>query len=190
MMKQSNLLTRTIAGIVLFGLLFLCCYYGRLTFLIVFGAVFFMTIREMEEMLLHLGVNGRKISIDLSTDFIEQRLPFLAILDEHALHALLLDWGHALVLRQNGKDMTFCSPLHHLLLWLQPQHGVAIEREHHNGGHGEVVALHETEGVEVFELGTHHGFTDRQATELLHTIDGHQVLRARALMYLDAIGDN
>ena len=55
MMKQSNLLTRTIAGIVLFGLLFLCCYYGRLTFLIVFGAVFFMTIREMEEMLLHLG---------------------------------------------------------------------------------------------------------------------------------------
>lgn len=53
--KLKNLIIRTLTSLVLFGLLFLCCYFGSLTFLIVFGAVFFMTIREMEEMLKHLG---------------------------------------------------------------------------------------------------------------------------------------
>lgn len=51
----KNLMVRTMTSVVLFGLLFLCFFYGGLTFLIIFGAVFFMTIREMEEMLKHLG---------------------------------------------------------------------------------------------------------------------------------------
>lgn len=53
--KLKNLIVRTLTSLVLFGLLFLCCYFGSLTFLIVFGAVFFMTIREMEDMLKHMG---------------------------------------------------------------------------------------------------------------------------------------
>lgn len=53
--KLKNLIVRTLTSVVLFGILFLCCYYGSLTFLVVFGAVFFMTIREMEDMLKHLG---------------------------------------------------------------------------------------------------------------------------------------
>lgn len=53
--KLKNLIVRTLTSLVLFGLLFLCCYFGSLTFLIAFGAVFFMTIREMEDMLKHMG---------------------------------------------------------------------------------------------------------------------------------------